>query len=209
LKVALLGATGGTGRLIMSRASARGHVVSVLARSPSKLEPASDAARVVQGDALDPAAVDELVRGQDAVVSALGTTSRRATRLYSDSGLLVLDAMKMRDVPHFVGITAGAIERDPAWPIMFRLIVQPILLRAFAGTYEDMRRLEDVVRRSDRSWTLVRPSGLTDGPGVGSYRVSEEPLPRGWSVSREDLADFVVQCVEDPAKRNKAWYVAY
>lgn len=209
MNLALLGATGGTGRQILARAAARGHLVTALARSPAKLENVTDASRVIQGDALDPASIDELVRGQDAVVSALGTTTRRVTRLYSDSASLILDAMKLYDVPRFVGIMAGAIVRDPALPMMFRFVVQPLLLRIFAGTYQDMRRLEEVVRRSDRSWTLVRPSGLTDAPAVGSYRVSERPLPHGWTVSREDLADLVVHCVEDPAERGKALFVAY
>jgi putative NADH-flavin reductase len=209
LKLALLGATGGTGRHILEEASGRGHLVTVLARTPSKLAVAGAAARVIKGDALDPAAIDELVSGQDAVVSALGITSRAATTLYSDSARLILDAMRRHDVPHFVAITAGAIVRDRALPTMFRFVVQPILLRVFAGTYRDMMRLEELVRQSDRRWTLVRPSQLTDASGVGSYRVSEQPLRRGWCVSRADLADAVLRCVEDPGHGNRALFVAY
>lgn len=209
MKLALLGATGGTGRHILERASARGHEVTALARTPSKLDGAAGKARVIQGDARDADAIDELVRGQEAVVSALGTTSRTATTVCSDSGRLVLEAMKRHEVPHFVAITAGAIVRDPGLPAMFRFVVQPILLRVFAGTYQDMMRLEGLVRDSDRRWTLIRPSQLTDASPADNYRVSERPLPRGWSVSRSDLADLVVRRVEDPEQGNRALFVAY
>ena len=209
MNLALLGATGGSGRQILRRATAAGHRVTVLVRTPSKLDDTVDTARVIQGDALDPDAIDALVRGQDAVVSALGITTRTATKMYSESGRLVLEAMRRHDVPHFVTITAGAIVRDPGFPLFFRWVVQPILLRVFAGTYDDMTRLETLVRHSDRSWTLVRPAQLTDGGAVGEYRVSEKPLARGWTVSRDDLADLVVRCVEDPSQRNKALFIAY
>lgn len=60
MKLALLGATGGPGSHILDRASARGHDVTALARTPTRLDGAAGKARVIQGDARDPGAI---VRG--------------------------------------------------------------------------------------------------------------------------------------------------
>lgn len=71
-RILVLGATGGTGRLIVSQAVARGYDVTVLVRSAEK---AADlkGAKVVFGDARDEATLRMALKGRDAVVSPLGT----------------------------------------------------------------------------------------------------------------------------------------
>ncbi|MEJ2861288.1 NAD(P)H-binding protein [Actinomycetospora flava] len=49
--------------------------------------------------------------------------------------------------------------------------------------------MEEIVRASDRDWTIVRPPQLTDGPRTGSYRrILDRHLPKGHRVARADLA---------------------
>lgn len=71
-KILVLGATGPTGRHIVSQALARGYDVTILVRSPEK---ATDPNRVklVVGDARDEKTLRQAVKGRDAVISALGT----------------------------------------------------------------------------------------------------------------------------------------
>ena len=72
MKLLVLGATGGTGRALVEQALAQGHVVTAFARDPSKVRTTHPNLHVVKGDILDPASVEAAVRGQDAVLSALG-----------------------------------------------------------------------------------------------------------------------------------------
>src|SRR5436309_1409850 len=74
VKLLLLGATGGTGRQLLSQALEAGHEVTALARSPEKLN-AQEHLLIQRGDATDPQALDGAVAGQDAVLSALGVRS--------------------------------------------------------------------------------------------------------------------------------------
>ena len=60
------------GGYVLEEALARGHTVRALARNAAKLPAYDDRITVVQGDARDPAVVEELVRGSDVVISALG-----------------------------------------------------------------------------------------------------------------------------------------
>src|ERR1700738_3000974 len=71
-RVLIVGATGGTGRQLVTQALERGYAVTALARDPSRLQVDHPQLTVVQGDVLDAGAVDAAMRGQEAVLSALG-----------------------------------------------------------------------------------------------------------------------------------------
>ena len=72
MKLLVFGATGGTGREIVARALAQGHVVTVFVRNPAAISTKHDHLKLVQGNVLDYASVEAAIQGQDAVVSALG-----------------------------------------------------------------------------------------------------------------------------------------
>jgi hypothetical protein len=49
-------------------------------------------------------------------------------------------------------------------------------------------------------WTIVRPGLLTNGPATGRYRVLT--VAQDWrfgSISRADVADFIVRQIDDRA----------
>ncbi|HEY0776785.1 MAG TPA: NAD(P)-binding oxidoreductase, partial [Gemmatirosa sp.] len=71
--LAVLGATGRTGRRVVEYALAAGLGVRALARAPGSLaDLGHPRLTIVAGDAADPQAVADLVVGVDAVISALG-----------------------------------------------------------------------------------------------------------------------------------------
>src|SRR6184192_2299753 len=76
MKLLILGATGGTGRALLAQALAQGHFVTALARNPGKIKTVHTNLRVLRGDILDYASVETAVDGQDAVLSALGSSIR-------------------------------------------------------------------------------------------------------------------------------------
>jgi uncharacterized protein YbjT (DUF2867 family) len=63
-----------------------------------------------------------------------------------------------------------------------------------------MRRAEDEVRDSRLDWTIFRPPRLTGKPATGSYRTAvDRNLPRGYTISRADLAACMLAALGDPA----------
>lgn len=76
MKLLILGATGGTGRALVAQALAQGHVVTAFARNPAKLNTTHPNLRVAQGDILNYDSIEAAVVGQDAVLSALGSSVR-------------------------------------------------------------------------------------------------------------------------------------
>src|SRR5207247_10952209 len=70
MKLVVLGATGRTGVEIVRQAIERGHAVTVVVRSPDPLRAFNGRVSVQQGDLLNRDALEQLIRGHDAVVSA-------------------------------------------------------------------------------------------------------------------------------------------
>ena len=110
MKLAVLGATGRTGSLLVEELLRRGHDLTVLARSPEKLAGLADRVHVVTGSSTDPAALDALLNGgMDAVVSALGPT-RKEPDLHTRTATALIEAMHAHDVHRFVGISGAGID---------------------------------------------------------------------------------------------------
>jgi uncharacterized protein YbjT (DUF2867 family) len=196
-KILVLGATGPTGRLIVSQAVARGYDVTVLVRSAEKARDL-DRAKLIIGDARDEAALRMALEGRDAVVSALGTTVSpfREVTLLSTATRALVSAMKAEQVSRIVCITGiGAGDTAGHGGFLFDNLIFPLLLR---NVYADKNRQEKIVRDSGLDWVLVRPSVLSDKPGRGTLRALTDLSGfHGGSIARDDVARFVLDQVRD------------
>lgn len=194
--ILVLGATGGTGRLIVSQAVARGHHVTALVRSAEKASGLTGA-RLVTGDARDEAALRAALKGQDAVLSALGTPASpfREVTLLSTAARALVAAMRAERVSRLIAITGiGAGDSAGHGGFLFDRVIFPLLLR---HVYADKDRQEAIIRDSGLDWVLVRPAVLNDKPGRGAVRALEDLSGfQGGSIAREDVARFVVDQVE-------------
>jgi putative NADH-flavin reductase len=197
MRVLVLGATGGTGRAIVTQALDRGHEVVALVRS---LEKARDlkGAKLVVGDARDERALREALKGVDAVVSALGTPASpfREVTLLSESTRALVTAMKAEGVSRLVAITGiGAGDSRGHGGFVFDRLIFPLLLRK---VYADKDRQEAVVRNSGLDWVFVRPMILSDKPGGADIRATTDLKGvHGGTISRQDVARFVLDQVVD------------
>lgn len=109
-RVLIVGATGGTGRQLVAQALERGHAVTALVRNPSRFQVEHPHLTVIHGDVRDYASVETAMRGQEAVLSALG--HKRffyPTRILSDGTRNILRAMETHGVPRLVCETSLGI----------------------------------------------------------------------------------------------------
>src|SRR6266850_5225821 len=72
MKLVVLGATGGTGLEIVRQAIEHGHSVTAFVRSPERLMPFQERITVKQGDLLNSAELERVIKGHDAVLSGFG-----------------------------------------------------------------------------------------------------------------------------------------
>ncbi len=211
MTVAVFGGTGRTGRLVVARALAAGHKVKVLARDPDKIAPAFGL-EFVKGDALDGGRVMATATGCQAVVIALGAVKGGPVDVCSRGTELILQAAAKAGVKNVVVLTSLGVgdSRDEV-PWVFRVIAA-LFLKAVV---QDKAKQEAMVRSSALDWTILRPTGLTDGaatesvlagPGRLAASLPAGRVPRG-QVSRADVAAVVLRALGDPAASKATWFV--
>jgi uncharacterized protein YbjT (DUF2867 family) len=197
--ILVLGATGGTGRLIVSQAVARGYDVTVLVRSAEKARDLKGA-KLIVGDARDEKVLRQAVKGRDAVVSALGTPASpfREVTLLSTATRALTSAMQIEQVSRLVCITGmGAGNSVGHGGFLFDNLIFPFFLRK---VYADKDRQEAIVRDSGLDWVLVRPSVLNNKPSRDTIRaLTDLSNFHGGGISREDVARFVLDQLGDDA----------
>jgi len=201
MKLIVLGATGSTGLEIVRQAIERGHSVTAFVRSAERLKSHQDRITVKQGDLLNSADLEQVIRDHDAVLSGFGP---RVPISKADATLLRQFAVALtRAMLH----TARRVVVESVAFLFKGSIVPPAYLLGrlfFAGIVADSSAMERVFRQSELDWTFVRPPQLTDKPYTGKYRVRVGHLPPfGFKISRADVADFMVKAVEDRSSIHK------
>jgi putative NADH-flavin reductase len=202
-KVLVIGASRGIGLETVRAAVHAGHNVRALARSAASI-PIQDAGlEKVSGDALDSDTIRNALKDVNVVVQTLGVDiSPRAifqpTTLFSQSTRILVDAMKEAGVKRLIAVTGlGAGDSRGHGGFLYDAVVFPLLLKR---VYDDKDVQEGIIKSSGLDWTIVRPGLLTKGPATSQYRVLTAPNDwRFGTISRADVADFLVRQVDDRA----------
>lgn len=197
MRLLVLGATGATGRAVVTQALALGHRVTAFARRPEAVPGNLPSERLVRGSLPeDREALSQALAGQDVVISALGRGLKlRAEGLMTRSVPILVESMERQGVRRLIFTSAFGVgdtwqDVPPLSRIFARLFLRDI--------YADKTRGEEILRRSALDWTLVYPTTLTNGAPTGHYRCGERLALRGLpTMSRADLAHFLLTQLSD------------
>jgi putative NADH-flavin reductase len=212
MKLTIIGATGGIGRLLLHQAVAAGHDVTAVVRNPGKLPPELPVTVATTDLASpDPAVLEAAIKGADAVLSGLGAVSAAQAGVATGGTRAVLAAMRATGVRRIVVVSAAPIgtvpspdrpnppKHDPGDGFFMRHLFSRFATAAFRTQYADLAAMEDVLRASGLDWTISRPPKLTDGPLTGSYSaVLGRNVKGGWSISRADVAHQMLRTLDRP-----------
>ncbi|NIC04967.1 NAD(P)-dependent oxidoreductase [Billgrantia bachuensis] len=200
--VALIGASGNAGSRILAELSERSHMVTAIARHPERIAKLPGV-MTRQGDVYDRAGLAEMLRGHDAVISAVHFTA-------SDADTLI-GAVRDSGVKRYLVVGgAGSLQVAPGQ----RLIDQP----DFPAEYKDeassgVAFLERLRTVEDLDWTFLSPSAMfVPGERTGDFRLGKDALlsnEQGSSISFEDYAIALVDELERPAHVRQRFTVGY
>lgn len=192
-RLAVFGATGLTGGLVVKHALAQGHAVTVLVRNPARVAIDAPGLVVIGGSPTSAADVERCVQGADAVIHCLGIGGKgdgQPTTLVSDSVKVVLAAMQRHGVPRIVCMSNVGAGGSGTW-IANRLVI-PLLLRWLVPIIEDKDRMEAALRASPVDWVSVRLPNIVAGPDK-PLRVSADGRGIGLSITAESAACFLLR----------------
>ncbi len=202
MKIALIGATGRAGSEILKELVRRGHHVTAIVRNPEKV-PSGAGVAAKKGDVFDKAGLTELLKGHDAVISAVHF-------LQSDPQILI-DAVKAAGVTRYLVVGgAGSLEVAPG----VALVTTP----GFPAEYkaEALKGGDFLVllrQEKDLGWTFLSPSALFfDGPRTGVFRLGKDQLlsnDKGSSISFADYTIALADELEKPAHARQRFTVGY
>lgn len=190
MKVVVFGASSATGRLIIEKALASGHEVTAFVRDASKLGIKNEKLRVVTGDALNPAHVEGVVNGSDAILSTLGPKGKPMV-MAAESTKNIVNAMEKHGVRRLVVVSVAgiAVPQDKRGFNLVSALIKLLLKDVFV----DRENQLSVLNSSNVEWVAVRVPRLTDEPAKGTSNAFFGDASPRMSVTRADLADFMMK----------------
>jgi putative NADH-flavin reductase len=197
MKIAVIGATGATGRRVVNHALAQGHSVTAVARYPERLSPA-DRLSFVRGDALSPGGLTGALEGVEAVISCIGPEKNLSPGTLMSVGVAnILTECKRANVRRFIMQSGIGLSDGRELSCANRFVVR-VSGWIFSAAVIDKATAERMTQKMDMEWVIVRPVVLADKPAKGRYTAG--PLARVAPLvplSFEDCADCLLRAAID------------
>lgn len=188
MKIALFGGSGRTGKEILIQSLVKGYKVRAMVRNLEAIDITDDKLQVLQGDILNPMAVENAVMGSDVVMVALGVRSSKDQFVLSQGTQHIVEAMDKFGVKRIIVESSAGIFGAKDGGFIFGNIIRPLFLKKI---FDDKLRQLEILKKSDLEWVLVRPSGLIDAQKTGKYNITDDK-PSGRKIARSDVAEFML-----------------
>ena len=213
MKIAIIGATGFIGSVILREALQRGHQVSAIVRHPEKL-PEHPALTALKGDITIETEAAALLAGQAAVISAYspGSITGDVSQQYISTYHSIINAMKTAGVKRLL-VTGGAGSLEVAPGV--QLVDTPAIPDEWKAGVLGLREVLYLLRAEpELEWTFLSPSAtIMHGERTGQFRLGGDQLlldGNGQSrISVEDYAIAMVDELENPQHIRQRFTVGY
>ncbi|MBD8027504.1 NAD(P)-dependent oxidoreductase [Ureibacillus sp. Re31] len=207
MKIAIIGASGKAGSLILKEAASRGHEVTAIVRDAAKVQDKN--VEVIEKSVFDLTSDD--VKPFDVVVNAFGAPLGEE-QAHVDAGHSLIEALKGTDTRAIIVGGAGSLYVDEARTM--KVMETPDFPDIFIPTAKGQgRNLQELQETTEMTWTFISPSAVFDPEGkrTGSYQTGKDQLlvnSKGESyISYADYAIAVVDEIENPQHLNERFTV--
>lgn len=200
MNILVLGATGRTGKIFAKLATNHNYQVTAIVREKNR--GTLPKVKYIEGSPTDGKLLSDALRGIDTVVVSLNinrTSDNPFSKvispltLISDSVKALIPAMENNGVKRIVTISASGV--GDSWKHMILIVRLLIRYSNIMRAYEDHDRQEQLIKKSNLDWTIVRPVMLNDKES--DKYTATLGKPKGGSISRAGLAKFVLDALEE------------
>ncbi|WBL16750.1 NAD(P)-dependent oxidoreductase [Sutcliffiella sp. NC1] len=193
MNILVLGATGRVGSLIVTYALQDNHRVTVIVRTPEKIQINNDNLTIIQGNVLNKDDIVRVMHGIDVVISALNTDGNDTL---SESMPLIIEAMENESIKRMITVGTAGILQSRTTPNTLRYLSSESKRKSTRAA-EEHHKVYDILKESTLDWTIVCPTYLPNGEKIGKYRVERNYLPEnGAEISEPDTAEFTYNQIE-------------
>ena len=209
MKILIIGATRGIGKVLLETALNDKFDITVLARTPEKITISHPRLRVVKGDVFETVSLEAAANGHYAICSCIGVPiTFKLVDLFSKAARNILVAVKQNPGQKYIAVTGiGAGDSKGHGGFLYDKIFKPLLLK---NIYADKDREEALIKNSGFDWMIVRPAGLTNGKRTGKYHIYNDLKGvTAKRISRLDVADFILKQLKKPTQFSKTPLLTY
>ncbi len=179
MKVLILGASGQIGRRLVAEMLYRGNEVTAFIHGPDHLTKHHNL-RVVQGDVHSKDDLENALKGQQLVMSALGSWGTPTHNILSSAMANIVPLMQKHSIKRIISLT-GADARDLGDnPGFLSAISHRILQFVARKVLQDGELHIKLLRNSDLDWTVVRSPVMTNRRH-SRYKLAHH-LPKPWQT---------------------------
>jgi putative NADH-flavin reductase len=202
MKLVIFGASGRTGLPLVQQALQAGHSVRAVVRDPSKIGFKHANLEIVKASLEQP--LEDVVRGSDVVLSALGPVKGGSKSIMQTAAENIVAAMHKTGVKRLITLTGAGVAQPGDQPKAFNHFMSLMLNLLAKDVLLDSSQHARVVRDSKLEWTIVRVPMLTDAPASGNIRVGKVGVNDGARISRSDVAAFMLAQLTDQSQLHQA-----
>ena len=192
--IAIFGGSGATGMALIRHALGRGIKVRALVRNAKSMNIKSGLVEVIEGSLLSTAHVEFCLQGCDAAICVFGPRPPNTDIFCEAATRIIAESMQKLGIKRLVCQTGAMVGEYPAnRTLPFKLMVS-IFNRRLPLVASDRTGQETAVMQSSMSWTIVKPSRLTEGKANGRWLAGTDVrVSLLSSIARDDLAEFLLQ----------------
>ncbi len=199
MKVIVVGATGGTGKYVVSMLLDQGQDVVAYVRNPDKLGIEHSKLSVIKGDIYSLEDLTKAFEGGEGVISCLGSSTTKPSDELEMMATVISQAMKATGIKRIVYMSTAGIESEFKGPMKW-------LIHSMIGNViKDHRNAAEVYKSGAFDYTIARPMQLGTGEPTYKYMTADQGLPKSRkAVSRANVADFLVKSMLNGENINKS-----
>jgi putative NADH-flavin reductase len=192
--IAVIGGTGKAGLFLTRELLKQNFPIRMLLRHPEKLTIQNPLIEIVQGDARDPDAIHELLKGTGAVISALGQPVGESS-IFSDATRNILQAMDFYEIKRYILLTGLNVDTPGDNKSAYTAGGTAWMKANYPKTTADKQVEWEIIHASALDWTLVRLPLIELTEALPETIKSLTDCP-GEKISSASLAVFLVNQID-------------
>lgn len=205
-KIAILGANGKAGKILVNEALEKGYQVKILTRNSTNTEKINENIETIIGDARNFSTIQDLLQGCSAVINAVGQP-KNESYIFSTVTKHILEAMKESKIKRYILIFGGSLNVTGDQKGIVNKIGATLFKLFLPKMMQDKYKELQIIQNSEVDWTIVRLPFVIEGNGIGSIKESLVDMP-GIKIQNGDIAPFVIKQINSDRYVGKCPFIS-